>query len=426
MILFLVTVVKTFLAISFVLGSIALVHEFGHYITAKLSGIWVIEFAIGFGNRLFRWRKGETLYSLRPFPLGGFVRLAGMETEEEPEPEAAATATSENGEKATTEESKPAEPEAPIDPDDVMPHLEPDDPRGFPAKSRKVKLMVLGAGSFMNMVWAIVLFIMIYAISGGPMTNIFVQDVSPGRPAAVAGLRAGDIISAVDGAKINDWSEGVSMIKRAGPRRIILDVVRNHPHPQPGLGGGFLLDNTSSGQFVYETHNQEIIQIPVTPEGAVGASVIGISLSPNNFDYQVLPLGKAVQKGIADGFGIIGQTIDGLLKMLTRQTKADVAGPVKIMKMIKDQSSKGLFDLLYLTAILSVNIGLINMMPLPVLDGGRMVFVLLEGLFSFINSLTGWKLVITPKFEERVHLIGLLCLLSLLILVTYQDIKSFF
>ena len=112
--------------------------------------------------------------------------------------------------------------------------------------------------------------------------------------------------------------------------------------------------------------------------------------------------------------------------MFTRETQADVAGPVKIMKMIKDQSSKGIFDLLYLTAILSVNIGLINLLPLPVLDGGRIVFVLLEIMFGFINRLAGLKLAITPKVEETIHFAGMLFLLSLLVFVTYKDIMSFF
>jgi regulator of sigma E protease len=94
--------------------------------------------------------------------------------------------------------------------------------------------------------------------------------------------------------------------------------------------------------------------------------------------------------------------------------------------MIKDQSSKGIFDLLYLTAILSVNIGLINLLPLPVLDGGRIVFLILEFFFSIINAVTGLKLAITPKVEESIHFIGMLGLLALLVFVTYKDIASFF
>lgn len=185
-------------------------------------------------------------------------------------------------------------------------------------------------------------------------------------------------------------------------------------------------DDIAATDLSYEVHDQETLAIKVIPEGEPGSARIGISLAPNNFDFQVLPFSKAVSKGVVDGLNVITQTVSGLFKMFTRQTQADVAGPVKIMKMIKDQSSKGIFDLLYLTAILSVNIGLINLLPLPVLDGGRIVFVLLEVIFGFINRMTGLKLAITTKVEETVHFAGMIALLSLLVFVTYKDIASFF
>lgn len=158
----------------------------------------------------------------------------------------------------------------------------------------------------------------------------------------------------------------------------------------------------------------------------MGSAKIGISLSPNNYDFKKLPIGKAVSKGVSDGINVIYQTVGGLVKMFTRETQADVAGPVKIMKMIKDQSSKGLVDLLYLTAILSVNIGLINLLPLPVLDGGRIVFILIELLFQFMNKIFKTKLTVNSKVEESIHFVGMICLLLLVVFVTYKDILSFF
>jgi regulator of sigma E protease len=158
----------------------------------------------------------------------------------------------------------------------------------------------------------------------------------------------------------------------------------------------------------------------------MGSAKIGISLSPNNYDFKKLPIEKAVSKGISDGINVIYQTVGGLVKMFTRETQADVAGPVKIMKMIKDQSSKGLVDLLYLTAILSVNIGLINLLPLPVLDGGRIVFILIELLFQFMNKIFKTKLTVNSKVEESIHFVGMICLLLLVVFVTYKDILSFF
>ncbi len=403
MLAFLYIAIKTILSISFVLVSIALVHELGHYITAKLSGIWVLEFAIGFGNRLFKKQWGETLYSLRPFPLGGFVRLAGMDNVEEELPE---------GEKPEVDED--------------LPMVPADHPKSYLSRPSWAKVLVLSAGSIMNLVWAVVLFITIYAIAGGPLTNVAVIEVQQGKPAYEAGIRAGDVITAIDGQKITDWSDGIGVINNSAGKSITLTVARNHPTRKSAAGGGILREDVAVNNGTYEVHDQEILSFSVVPEGNMGSAKIGIALAPNNFDFQQLPFSKAVSKGINDGINVIYQTVSGLFKMFIRETQADVAGPVKIMKMIKDQSSKGIFDLLYLTAILSVNIGLINLLPLPVLDGGRIVFVLLEVFFGFINRLAGLKLAITPKVEETIHFAGMLFLLSLLVFVTYKDIMSFF
>ena len=401
---FLFVVIKTILSISFVLVSIALVHELGHYVTAKLCGIWVLEFAIGFGNRLIKKQWGETLYSLRPLPLGGFVRLAGMDN---------------------VEEEAPAEGEKP-EVDEDLPMVPADHPKSYLSRPSWAKVLVLSAGSIMNLVWAIVLFVAIYAISGGPLTNIAVMEAAPDKPAYLAGIRSGDIITAIDGQKLSDWSDGIAIINNSAGKEITLSVARNHPIRKSAAGGGILKDDVAVNNGTYEIHDQEILSVKVVPEGNMGSAKIGIALAPNNFDFQTLPFSKAVSKGVNDGLSVIAQTVGGLFKMFMRETQADVAGPVKIMKMIKEQSSKGIFDLLYLTAILSVNIGLINLLPLPVLDGGRIVFVLLEVLFGFINRLSGLKLAITSKVEETIHFCGMLFLLALLVFVTYKDIASFF
>lgn len=411
---FLLALIKTFLSICFVLGSIALVHEFGHYITAKLTGIWVIEFAIGFGNRLIKYKHGETIYSVRPFPLGGFVRLAGMDQPEEEEP-----SSPEDQEKVT-------EPAEPVDPDDMIPELAPDDPRGYPGKPRWAKVLVLGAGSAMNMFWAVALFIFIYLFSGGPLTNIAVLDVTKGQPAAEAGVKSGDLISGINGVALQEWTDGIKTIQVNAGKEIILDVVRNHPIARPGFGGGVLQDDQATNPGGYVMTRRETLQVKVVPTGSDGSGRIGISLAPNTYDFQALSVGRAITKGFESTGAIIMQTVMGLARMISRETSADVAGPVKIMQMIKEQAHKGLVDLLYLTALLSVNIGLINMFPFPVLDGGRIVFVLLEAVFAFINMLTGLKLEITSKVEEKVHFVGMLFLLGLLVMVTYQDIRSFF
>jgi regulator of sigma E protease len=285
---------------------------------------------------------------------------------------------------------------------------------------------VLAAGSIMNLVWAIVLFIIIYSISGGPISNIAVIEAIKGRPAYEAGIRDGDIITAINGQELTDSVDGIRMINNSAGQPVTLSVLRNHPIPQSSAGGAILQEDIAVNDKSYEVHDQETLEFKVVPEGEMGAAKIGIKLMPNTYDFKTLPFSKAFTRGVQDGFNVIAQTVGGLARMVTGRTQADVAGPVKIMKMIKDQSDKGIFDLLYLTAILSVNIGLINLLPLPVLDGGRIVFLILEFFFSIINALTGLKLAITQRVEENIHFIGMLCLLALLVFVTYKDIASFF
>jgi len=174
----------------------------------------------------------------------------------------------------------------------------------------------------------------------------------------------------------------------------------------------------------YVLSSREELTLRVTPRGEPGTGLIGIGLLPNNYDFRALPAGRAWSRAAWSTWGIIDQTLLGFFRMLFQSREADVAGPVKIMQIIKDHAQKGLNDLLYLTAILSVNIGLINLFPLPVLDGSRIIFVLLDAFFVFLRSLTGIRLQISPRTEEGIHFVGLLMLLALMVLVTYKDIKS--
>jgi regulator of sigma E protease len=426
--------IKAFLAICFVLGSIALVHEFGHYITAKLTGIWVIEFAIGFGNRILKLKWGETIYSLRPFPLGGFVRLAGMDEpdeEEEKKPEDGKSAPAGEADVPAPAAAEPVSAAAsttPEEEEEKMPVLDPNDPRGYPSKPRWVKILVLSAGSIMNMVWAVVLFFLIAWASDNYPSNILVKGTAQGAPAQAAGMKIGDIITAINGVKLEDWGEGIKTIRANGGKPIVLDVLRDHVRPRSGFAGGVLPGDFAVNPGTFQTMVTEDLKITLTPNGEAGGGQIGIALEPN-FDYREarpMPFSKAVLHGFAATVDIIDQTYSGFKRIFTGESQADVAGPVKIMHMIKERSGKGLNELLHLTALLSVNIGIINLMPFPVLDGGRIIFVMLEMVFAFLNFLTGIKLAITPKWEERIHFAGLVFLLMVFVLVTYKDIRSFF
>ncbi len=412
MLAFLWVAVKTIFAICFVLVSIAMIHEFGHYITAKMCGIWVLEFAIGFGNRIWKKRIGETLYSLRPLPLGGFVRLAGMDNIEEEKEEGK---EGEEGKKEEEEDDDPDLPKVPID-----------HPNSYASRPWWAKVIVLAAGATMNLVWAMILMALIYIIAGGPISNIAVLEAPVDKIAYKAGIRNGDIITAIDGVKLTEWSQGMKMINNNPGKELTLEIIRNHPINKDASAGGILRDDIAVSDGSYQTHEEEKLTIKVIPEGEVGSAKIGIGLAPNNYDYTKLPIGVAINRGCGDAVDIIMQTIDGLYRMVAGQTKADVAGPVKIMKMIKDQSSKGWQDLFYLTALLSVNIGLLNLLPFPVLDGGRIFFVLLGVIFDCINKVFKTKLVVNTKVEESIHFVGMIILILLMVYVTFKDVISFF
>lgn len=412
MLAFLWVAVKTIFAICFVLVSIAMIHEFGHYITAKMCGIWVLEFAIGFGNRIWKKRIGETLYSLRPLPLGGFVRLAGMDNIEEEKEEGK---EGEEGKKEEEEDDDPDLPKVPID-----------HPNSYASRPWWAKVIVLAAGATMNLVWAMILMALIYIIAGGPISNIAVLEAPVDKIAYKAGIRNGDIITAIDGVKLTEWSQGMKMINNNPGKELTLEIIRNHPINKDASAGGILRDDIAVSDGSYQTHEEEKLTIKVIPEGEVGSAKIGIGLAPNNYDYTKLPIGVAINRGCGDAIDIIVQTIDGLYRMVAGQTKADVAGPVKIMKMIKDQSSKGWQDLFYLTALLSVNIGLLNLLPFPVLDGGRIFFVLLGVIFDCINKVFKTKLVVNTKVEESIHFVGMIILILLMVYVTFKDVISFF
>ncbi len=418
---FLWVAIKTIFAICFVLVSIAMIHEFGHYITAKLCGIWVLEFAIGFGERIWKKQIGETLYSLRPLPLGGFVRLAGMDNIEEKEEK---ENNKEEDTSATNKEKAEKPKEEDYDPD--LPKVPIDHPKSYVSRPWWAKVIVLAAGATMNLVWAMILMSIIYIFAGGPISNIVVLEAPKDKIAFKAGVRNGDIIYAINGEKLTDWSQGMKIINNNPGKAITLNIIRNHPINKDSSAGGVMRDNFATSDNSYQTHDEEKLDIVVVPEGSLGSAKIGIGLSPNNYDYTKLPIGTAISRGCNDTLNIIFQTIDGLYRMLTCQTKADVAGPVKIMKMIKDQSSKGWTDLFYLTALLSVNIGLLNLLPLPVLDGGRIVFVLLDVVFQIINKIFKTKLVVNSKVEETIHFAGMVCLILLMIYVTFKDVISFF
>lgn len=329
---------QTLFASIFVFGLLILVHELGHYFVARLTGIRVLELAIGFGPKVIGWTKNDIDYSLRIFPLGGFCRLLGENPEEASEPDS------------------------------------------FPKKPILSRAAVLLAGAGMNLVLAIVVFFIIFFfVVGIPDTDTsrigYIIDDSP---AELAGLEAGDLITAIDGDPITTWDDVLLLISAKPNQKLVLLVERD------GV--------TKELSIVSE----------VAPDSARGM----IGIGPAMQKYQFLPsMQVSLQR--------FGAVIASIFQVVTGQAPFDVAGPVGIIFVIGEVAQTGFVNLLLLTALISISLGIMNLLPIPALDGGRLFFLLVE-------AIRGRS--IDPEKEGTIHFIGFAILIILILFVTYQDL----
>ncbi|MCL0067619.1 RIP metalloprotease RseP [Peptococcaceae bacterium] len=342
----------TFVAVVFVFVLLVLFHELGHFMMARYVGIKVYEFSVGFGTKVFSFKRGGTLYSLRLIPLGGYVRMAGMDPEE--------------------------------DAGDY------DAPYSFNQKSIWQRFWVIVAGSLMNLVLAALLLAIIYMVYGLTVPSSHIGGVVENSPAALAGLEPGDKILKVNSVPVDNWIELTEEINKSAGKEIILRFERN----------GVVYEKT-----VVPKLNED------------GRYIIGIKLDPNKATTERLNPFAAVLKGIEVTFSVsvmivvfLGKTIAGIIE----QPLDYLGGPVKIVSFIGGAAETGLFQLLQLTAFLSINVGLFNLFPIPPLDGGRLVFLLLE-------KLRGKP--IDPAKEGFIHLIGFGLLMLFLIVLIFNDIR---
>ncbi len=325
-----------------------LAHELGHFITAKLSGIEVKEFGLGFPPRLLARRWGETEYSLNLVPLGGFVKMAGEE--------------------------------------------DPDEPRSLSSKPRPVRLLVLSAGSLMNAILPVLLLTAGFLIPQTVMSGqVQVTTVASGSPAERAGIRSGDIILQVNGKRVTNTSEVIYQINlRLGADTTML---------------------LRRGRF-----NQELVTVvprwnPPQGQGPTGIQVGMLNAYPQRQSY---PIWEAVPKGLSSTWDLMVLTRNELTALFIRRSLPEVTGPIGIAQVTGEVAKVGLGPLLNLAALLSLNLAVINILPFPMLDGGRVLFLGIEVLRG------GRRL--SPKREALAHFIGLVAILALVALVSYFDV----
>mgnify|MGYP000136298051 FL=1 len=333
------------LAPIFVFAVIVLIHEGGHFLMAKFTGMKVEEFAVGFGPKLGGIKRGETLYSLRAIPLGGFNRIAGMDSSDKN-----------------------------------------DDPRAFVNRPVWARLVVIAAGSVFNVLLAFFIFVFAFLYAGYqtfPDLPV-VGGVLSGTSAEKQGIEKGDTILTVAGQKVDTWTDIGKITKTLDTR--IVPVTVSH-----------------EGE-------EKTLTIMMT-DGDNGRPIIGIS--PYLEHHEVGP-GEALLMGGERCLFLLKMMVTGLVDMISGH-EADVAGPIGVARMSAQVADTGFLSLLLFIALLSLNLGFLNLLPIPLLDGGVLILTLIEGV-------SGREL--PEKALYYIQAVGVTILLGLFLFAMSNDIQG--
>jgi regulator of sigma E protease len=353
----------SFVTAVLVLSGLVLVHELGHFLAARRAGVGVEKFSIGFGPRVFGWRRGATEYQVSAFPLGGYVKMVGEHAEEEP---------------------VAGEPPPPP----------PDPALSFENKSVGARIFIVGAGPLANLLFALLVFWLVF-MAGVPTLLAVVGTVSPDFPAAAAGLRPGDVITAIDGRAVATWDD-------------LTEIV----HASAGVPRAFAI-----------RRGAERLAVTMTPKSSPATSVFGesetvglIGITPAEDAFVTRRYGplEAAGESVRRTGEIVRLTLVGIVKIFQRVVPADtIGGPIMIVQMAGRQAQAGILNLVFFTAFLSVSLGLFNLFPIPVLDGGQIWFLGIE-------ALRGRPL--SRAVRERVQQVGVVLLVLLMVFAFYNDI----
>ncbi len=353
----------TLVSVIFVFGLLVTIHEYGHFLVAKAMGVRVEKFSIGFGPTIATMRRGDTEYMLCALPLGGYVKLGGDE--------AGAELQKERWE--------------------------------FLSRSPWERNLIVLAGPLMNLFLAFVLLSLISMV-GIPMFTSRVGEVKKGMPADVAGLKANDVIVAINGKPTKLWDDLVGVIYANPGKEIELTVRKSK--------------TTAAAE--------ETTKISIKPKEEVMKDLFGkehrigiIGITPaTEMTAEKMSLIPAVGAGFRATLNMTGMTYKGLWLLVTRQVPANsIGGPLMIAKLAGESARKGIVQLLYFTAVISVSLAAINLLPIPVLDGGHLLFFTIEGVRGKPVSL---------QAQEWSYRAGLGFLVALMLFATYNDVVRFF
>ena len=343
-----------------VIGILVFIHEFGHFIVARLCGVGIEVFSLGFGPKILKKRYGRTLYCLSAIPLGGYVKMVGEES-------------------GTT-----------IDPGDIQ--------SSFTHKSLLKKSVIVAAGPVFNFFLAIFIFYILYQFSGIFLAKPVVGKVVDDSPALRANIKPGDIIREINQKKIESFEDISRIISSSHGERLDVIVERDKR-----LVVIVLFPELSFGKNVFGEKIEKY--------------VIGIVGTGESFHKTLNPF-QAFWHSIKDTFGLVKLTILSVGKMVNGSISANnLGGPLMIAQMAGEQAKAGLTNFAWFIALLSVNLGIINLFPIPVLDGGHL-------LFFGIEAATGKA--VSDKLREKLIQFGAAVLVALMVFVFYNDIVRMF
>lgn len=341
-----------------VLGVLIFVHELGHFIFAKLFGVGVEKFSLGFGPKVVGFRRGETEYLISAFPLGGYVKMVGESADSEVPPE--------------------------------------DFHRSFLSKPPLQRIVIVAAGPVFNLLFAWLAFVVVYMV-GVPAVTARIGEVVKDKPAARAGIAANDLITAINGAPVSRWDDVAKAIS-AAKGDVEVRVRRG-----TGERSFRITPETRTGKNLFG----ESVTSPVIGVVSAGETVV------DRFGA-----GEALVKGSAQTASVIKLTILSIVKLVERAIPLDtVGGPIMIAKMAGQQATAGAVSFIAFMALLSVNLGILNLLPVPILDGGHLFFYVVEMIL---------RKPVSVKTREIAQQVGLVLLLGLMILAFYNDIIRYF
>ena len=344
-----------------VLGILIFFHELGHFLVARFFGVGVEKFSLGFGPRLFGKKIGLTDYRVSVIPLGGFVKMVGED------------------------------PTSEMDPQDI--------PLSFTHKHVFKRMLIVAAGPAFNLLLAVLIFYGIFQISGTYILKPSIGGVQENSPAQAAGLQAGDMITAIDGVPVANWDEMAALITGSEGNPLTITIQR----PEwDGFTVTLTPQTTTSKNIFGEDIQRHIIGISSAGE------VVNLRLNPV----------ESLAESIKQTYNITKLTIVSIVKLIqgTVSTKT-LGGPIMIAEMAGQQAREGAVNLVFFIALLSINLAIINFLPIPVLDGGHLLFFLIEAIT---------RRPVNTRMREIAQQAGIFILIMLMIFVFYNDITRIF